>query len=285
MMDESLNDKFERLLALMEAQLEFSRLAQHEEQLRCARLREEDTSMLSHSEDRETVDKSMIGDLLTLTLASHPHRSVSFADLDNHSNADYKKYTSPIGPRYLKPRTDLYGNEQEDDPSVAGESNLSRSKPIATTFPKFNPKDVESFILEAEAWFRFNQVHEQGQMINHTGAQLEGNTQEWWTSKIHIDRACEGRLFHDWHYFTKHLVEQFNPHNTRMEAYNKLLTLNLTSNAPGATTRHVEQFRDLEGQVNLDDNDLIINLFQGSLTHSLQEKFEWKPPVKQWGWY
>ncbi|KAJ1604088.1 hypothetical protein NDA14_000254 [Ustilago hordei] len=144
---------------------------------------------------------------------------------------------------------------------------------------------MEIFILEAEAWFKFNQVYEQTRMINHMGAQLEGTAREWWTSKLHIDRAREGRLFNDWHYFTERLSEQFNPCNARMEAYNKLLALRLTSDAPGATTRHVEQFRDLEGQVNLDDNELVIELFRGSLTCSIQEKFERNPPGKRWEWY
>ncbi|KAJ1601592.1 hypothetical protein NDA14_004339 [Ustilago hordei] len=144
---------------------------------------------------------------------------------------------------------------------------------------------MEIFILEAEAWFKFNQVYEQSRMINHMGAQLEGTAREWWTSKLRIDRAREGRLFNDWHYFTERLSEQFNPRNARMEAYNKLLALRLTSDAPGATTRHVERFRDLEGQVNLDDNELVIDLFRGSLTRSIQEKFERNPPGKRWEWY
>ncbi|KAJ1602637.1 hypothetical protein NDA14_007551 [Ustilago hordei] len=144
---------------------------------------------------------------------------------------------------------------------------------------------MEIFILEAEAWFKFNQVYEQTRMINHMGAQLEGTAREWWTSKLRIDRAREGRLFNDWHYFTERLSEQFNPRNARMEAYNKLLALRLTSDAPGAATRHVERFRDLEGQVNLDDNELVIDLFRGSLTHSIQEKFERNPPGKRWEWY
>ncbi|KAJ1572660.1 hypothetical protein NDA11_007579 [Ustilago hordei] len=97
---------------------------------------------------------------------------------------------------------------------------------------------MEIFILEAEAWFKFNQVYEQTRMINHMGAQLEGTAREWWTSKLRIDRAREGRLFNDWHYFTERLSEQFNPRNARMEAYNKLLALRLTSDAPGAATRH-----------------------------------------------
>ncbi|UTT92951.1 hypothetical protein NDA17_002587 [Ustilago hordei] len=130
---------------------------------------------------------------------------------------------------------------------------------------------MEIFILEAEAWFKFNQVYEQSRMINHMGAQLEGTAREWWTSKLRIDRAREGRLFNDWHYFTERLSEQFNPRNARMEAYNKLLALRLTSDAPGAATRHVERFRDLEGQVNLDDNELVIDLFRGSLTHPFEE--------------
>ncbi|UTT89453.1 hypothetical protein NDA17_006493 [Ustilago hordei] len=144
---------------------------------------------------------------------------------------------------------------------------------------------MEIFILEAEAWFKFNQVYEQSRMINHMGAQLEGTAREWWTSKLRIDRAREGRLFNDWHYFTERLSEQFNPHNARMEAYNKLLALRLTSDTPGAATRHVERFRDLEGQVNLDDNELVIDLFRGSLTRSIQEKFERNPPGKRWEWY
>ncbi|SYW84732.1 uncharacterized protein UHO2_05699 [Ustilago hordei] len=171
----------------------------------------------------------MIGDPQTPTPVSQPRRSVSFADFDEQSNINYKKYTSPTRPRYIKPR--------------------------------FNPRDVEIFILEAKAWFKFNQVYEQSRMINHMGAQLEGNAHEWWTSKLHNDRAREGRLFNDWHYFTEHLSEQFNPWNARMEAYNKLLALQLMSDAPGAATHHVEQFRDLEGQVNLDDNELVIDLF------------------------
>ncbi|KAJ1039058.1 hypothetical protein NDA10_006638 [Ustilago hordei] len=164
-------------------------------------------------------------------------------------------------------------------------AELNQSKPIATPFPKFNPRDMEIFILEAEAWFKFNQVYEQTRMINHMGAQLEGTAREWWTSKLRIDRAREGRLFNDWHYFTERLSEQFNPHNARMEAYNKLLALRLTSDAPGAATHHVERFRDLEGQVNLDDNELVIDLFRGSLTRSIQEKFERNPPGKRWEWY
>ncbi|KAJ1044349.1 hypothetical protein NDA10_000189 [Ustilago hordei] len=63
---------------------------------------------------------------------------------------------------------------------------------------------MEIFILEAEAWFKFNQVYEQTRMINHM----------------------------------EQLSEQFNPRNARMEAYNKLLALRLTSDAPGAATRH-----------------------------------------------
>ncbi|KAJ1035128.1 hypothetical protein NDA18_000726 [Ustilago nuda] len=70
-----------------------------------------------------------------------------------------------------------------------------------------------------------------------------------------------------------------------MEAYNKLLALRLASNAPGAATCHIKQFRDLEGQVNLDDNELVIDLFRGSLTRSLQEKFEQNLPMKRWEWY
>ncbi|KAJ1045058.1 hypothetical protein NDA10_006664 [Ustilago hordei] len=241
MMDPDLNNKLDRLLTLLEAQLELT-------------------------------------------------RQVSF-NLDEQEDINYEKYASPTGPRYVKTKVDPYSRtrmdpyplDHEEDTSIMAE--LNRSKPIATPFPKFNPRDMEIFILEAEAWFKFNQVYEQTRMINHMGAQLEGTAREWWTSKLCIDRAREGRLFNDWHYFTERLSEQFNPRNARMEAYNKLLALRLTSDAPGAATRHVERFRDLEGQVNLDDNELVIDLFRGSLTCSIQEKFERNPPGKRWEWY
>ncbi|KAJ1573571.1 hypothetical protein NDA11_006309 [Ustilago hordei] len=241
MTDPDLNNKLDRLLTLLEAQLELT-------------------------------------------------RQVSF-NLDEQEDINYEKYASPTGPRYVKTkldpysrtRTDPYPLDHEEDTSIMAE--LNRSKPITTPFPKFNPRDMEIFILEAEAWFKFNQVYEQSRMINHMGAQLEGTAREWWTSKLRIDRAREGRLFNDWHYFTEQLSEQFNPRNARMEAYNKLLALRLTSDAPGAATRHVERFRDLEGQVNLDDNELVIDLFRGSLTRSIQEKFERNPPGKRWEWY
>ncbi|KAJ1603735.1 hypothetical protein NDA14_006385 [Ustilago hordei] len=141
--------------------------------------------------------------------------------MDEQEDINYEKYASPTGPRYVKTkldpysrtRTDPYPLDHEEDISIMAE--LNRSKPIATPFPKFNPRDMEIFILEAEAWFKFNQVYEQSRMINHMGAQLEGTAREWWTSKLHIDRAREGRLFNDWHYFTERLTEQFNPRNAR----------------------------------------------------------------------
>ncbi|SOV04244.1 uncharacterized protein UDID_17035 [Ustilago sp. UG-2017a] len=290
MTDQGLNDKLDRLLALLEAQLELTRQGQREERLCCAHLSGEETIEFSPSEDQAGGgDESMLEDPHTPTPAPRPRPSVSFANLDEQDDINYEKYASPTGPRYVKSKVDLYSRtrtdpyplDQEEDTSIM----MERSKPIATPFPKFNPRDVEIFILEAEAWFKFNQVYKQSRMTNHMGAQLEGNAREWWTSKLCIDSAQEGRLFNDWHYFTERLTEQFNPRNARMEAYNKLLALRLTSDAPGVATRHVERFRDLEGQVNLDDNELVIDLFRGSLTRSLQEKFEWNPPNKRWEWY
>ncbi|SYW79653.1 uncharacterized protein UHO2_04296 [Ustilago hordei] len=291
MTDPDLNNKLDRLLTLLEAQLELTRQGHREERLQRAQLSREETMDLSHSEDQAGGgDESMIGDPHTPTPAPRPRRSVSF-NLDEQEDINYEKYASPTGPRYVKTkldpysrtRTDPYPLDHEEDTSIMAE--LNRSKPIATPFPKFNPRDMEIFILEAEAWFKYNQVYEQSRMINHMGAQLEGTAREWWTSKLRIDRAREGRLFNDWHYFTERLSEQFNPRNARMEAYNKLLALRLTSDTPGAATRHVERFRDLEGQVNLDDNELVIDLFRGSLTRSIQEKFERNPPGKRWEWY
>ncbi|SOV06846.1 uncharacterized protein UDID_17938 [Ustilago sp. UG-2017a] len=285
MTDQDLNSKLDRLLALMEAQLELSRQSHREERLRRAHLTEEATD-LSHSEDQAGGgEESMLGDPNTPTPAPRPRRPVSF---NEHAESNYEKYASPTGPKYLKTRPDPYSRsrmdfyvQEQEEASIMAE----RSKPVATPFPKFNPRDIEIYILEAEAWFRFNQVYEHTRMINHLGSQLEGNAREWWTSKLRFDRAREGRLFNDWQFFTKRLAEQFNPRNARMEAYNKLLALRLISDAPGAATRHVEQFRDLEGQVNLGDHELTIDLFRGSLTRSLQEKFERNPPHELWEWF
>ncbi|UTT90603.1 hypothetical protein NDA17_003647 [Ustilago hordei] len=244
MTDPDLNNKLDRLLTLLEAQLELTRQGHREERLQRAQLGREETMDLSHSEDQAGGgDESMIGDPHTPTPAPRPRRSVSF-NLDEQEDINYEKYASPTGPRYVKTKldpysrttTDPYPLDHEEDTSIMAE--LNRSKPIATPFPKFNPRDMEIFILEAEAWFKFNHVYEQSRMINHMGAQLEGTAREWWTSKLRIDRAREGRLFNDWHYFTERLSEQFNPRNARMEAYNKLLALRLTSDAPGAATRH-----------------------------------------------
>ncbi|UTT90045.1 hypothetical protein NDA17_001083 [Ustilago hordei] len=230
MTDPDLNNKLDRLLTLLEAQLELTRQGHQEERLQRAQLSREETMDLSHSEDQAGGgDESMIGDPHTPTPAPRPRQSVSF-NLDEQEDVNYEKYASPMGPRYVKSRvdpynksrTDHYALDQEEDSSIMAE--LNQSKPIATPFPKFNPRDMEIFILEAKTWFKFNQVYEQTRMINH--------------------------------------MEQFNPCNARMEAYNKLLALRLTSDAPGAATRHVERFRDLEGQVNLDDNELVIDLFR-----------------------
>ncbi|SOV02339.1 uncharacterized protein UDID_19203 [Ustilago sp. UG-2017a] len=291
MTDQDLNSKLDRLLALMEAQLELSRQSHREERLRRAHLSGEETVEPSHSEDQDWAgggDDSMLGDPNTPTPAPRPRHSVSF-NLNEHAKANYEKYASPTGPKYLKTRVDPYNRNRMDPYTMDQEEEASimteRSKPVATPFPKFNPRDIEIYILEAEAWFRFNRVYEHTQMINHLGSQLEGTAREWWTSKLRFDRAREGRLFNDWQFFTKRLAEQFNPRNARMEAYNKLLALRLTSDAPGAATRHVEQFRDLEGQVNLGDNELTIDLFRGSLTRSIQEKFERNPPKELWEWF
>ncbi|KAJ1584699.1 hypothetical protein NDA11_005223 [Ustilago hordei] len=196
MTDQGLNDKLDRLLALLEAQLELTRQGQREEHLCHAHLSREEMIEFSPSGEQVGGDESMIGDPQTPTPASRPRRSVSFAAEDEQDDVNYEKYALPTRPRYYKPREDPYSRTRtepyapylEEDTSVL--VDLSRSKPIATPFPKFNPRDVEIFILEAEAWFKFNQVYEQTRMINHMGSQLEGNAWEWWTSKLRIDRTC-----------------------------------------------------------------------------------------------
>ncbi|SOV03327.1 uncharacterized protein UDID_18632 [Ustilago sp. UG-2017a] len=237
MTDPNLNSKLDRLLALMEAQLELTRQGQWEERLRRAHLSGEETIEPSHSEYQDQAgggDESMLGDPNTPTPAPRPRCSVSF-NLNEHAETNYEKYASPTRPKHLKTRVDPYSRSQMDsyaqDQEEEASNMVEHSKPI--------------YILEAKAWFRFNQVYEHTRMINHLGSQLEGTAQE-------------------------------------MEAYNKPLALRLTSDAPGAATHHVEQFRDLEGQVNLGDNKLTIDLFRGSLTRSIQEKFERDPPKELW---
>ncbi|KAJ1041197.1 hypothetical protein NDA10_003302 [Ustilago hordei] len=205
MTDPDLNNKLDRLLTLLEAQLELTRQGHREERLQRAQL-------------------------------------VSF-NLDEQEDINYEKYASPTGPRYVKTKLDPYSRTRTDPYPwttrriPASWQSLTGQSPLPP-LSKVQSRDMEIFILEAEAWFKFNQVYEQSRMINHMGAQLEGTAREWWTSKLRIDRAREGRLFNDWHYFTERLSEQFNPRNARMEAYNKLLALRLTSDAPGAATRH-----------------------------------------------
>ncbi|KAJ1599796.1 hypothetical protein NDA14_002613 [Ustilago hordei] len=191
MMDESLNDKLERLLSLMEAQLELTRQGQHEECLRHACLSGEEAIEPSHPEDQEAREE-MMGDPPTPSPVLHPRQAVSFVEPSEPPVNNYDKYASPTRPRvdpYNLPRAEPHGFDQEDDMSAARDPSLSCSKPVATPFPKFNPRDIEIFILEAEAWFKFNQVYEQARMINHMGAQLEGNAHEWWTSKLRINRG------------------------------------------------------------------------------------------------
>ena len=70
MMDDSVNTKLDRILTLMESQLELSRQAQCEERLCCARLSEEDTMMPPPLETRELGDEPMAGDPPTPNPAS-----------------------------------------------------------------------------------------------------------------------------------------------------------------------------------------------------------------------
>ena len=130
MTDPNLNNKLDRLLALLEAQLELTRQGQWEERLRRAHLSGEETIELSHSEEQAGGgDESMIGDPHTPTPASRRRRSVSFANLDEQDDVNYEKYASPTGPRYVKPRvdpysrtrTDPYGLDQEEDTSIMAE--------------------------------------------------------------------------------------------------------------------------------------------------------------------
>ncbi|SOV01726.1 uncharacterized protein UDID_18189 [Ustilago sp. UG-2017a] len=138
MTDQDLNSKLDRLLALMEAQLELSRQSHREERLRRAHLSGEETVEPSHSEDQDRAgggDDSMLGDPNTPTPAPRPRHSVSF-NLNEHAEANYEKYASPTGPKYLKTRVDPYNRNRMDPYTMDQEEEASimteRSKPVAT---------------------------------------------------------------------------------------------------------------------------------------------------------
>ena len=96
----------------------------------------------------------MIGDPHTPTPAPRPRRSVAF-NLDEQEGDNYEKYASPTGPRYVKTKVDPYSRSRTDSYPLDHEEDTSimmeRSKPIATQFPKFNPRDVEIFVMGLDA--------------------------------------------------------------------------------------------------------------------------------------
>ncbi|CCF48134.1 uncharacterized protein UHOR_12828, partial [Ustilago hordei] len=134
MTDESLNDKLERLLSLMEVQLELTRQGQHEERLHCTRLSGEEAIKPSHPEDQEAREE-MMGDPPTPSPASRPRQAVSFMETSEPPVNNYDKYASPTRPRYFRPCVDLYnqpraeshGFDQEEDASASGDPSLSCS--------------------------------------------------------------------------------------------------------------------------------------------------------------
>ncbi|KAJ1031242.1 hypothetical protein NDA18_002460 [Ustilago nuda] len=69
MTDPDLNNKLDRLLTLLEAQLELTRQGQREERLQRAHLGREETIDLSHEVQAGGGDESMIGDPHTPTPA------------------------------------------------------------------------------------------------------------------------------------------------------------------------------------------------------------------------
>ncbi|SNX84754.1 related to pol protein [Melanopsichium pennsylvanicum] len=284
MADSALHDRLDRLIALLEQQQVDNaalkaRLDQQETPSPGRRAREHDLSSPTRQASQQA-DESYLGGLKTPTPATRPHPwSVTFDILDRRAYTDQEKYATPTGPRYVKPVTPEAwtgtGSEQDTQPHAA----------LKTPFPKLDTRDIDIFILEADAWFKANGVYDHTSMILHTAAQLEGTAREWWKGKLRVDRHRQGMLFHDWSHFTTRLRELYNQRSDRVDAYNKLLALRLITDTPGAATRHVKQFRDLAAQCHMEDPEFVIDLFRGSLTRSLQEKFERNPPEDQWAWY
>ncbi|KAJ1571685.1 hypothetical protein NDA11_007396, partial [Ustilago hordei] len=252
MTDPDLNNKLDRLLTLLEAQLELTRQGHREERLQQAQLSREETMDLSHSEDQAGGgDESMIGDPHTPTPAPRPRRSVSF-NLDEQEDINYEKYASPTGPRYVKTKLDPYSRTRwtltpwTTRRTPASWQSLTGQSPLPP-LSKVQSRDMEIFILEAEAWFKFNQVYEQSRMINHMVLNWKGQQESGGPpSSVLIELEKEGCSM-----------------------------IGTTSQSDCQSKR----FRDLEGQVNLDDNELVIDLFRGSLTQhtgEVREESTWE---------
>ncbi|SNX86180.1 uncharacterized protein MEPE_04889 [Melanopsichium pennsylvanicum] len=195
MADSALHDRLDRLIALLEQQQVDNaalkaRLDQQETPSPGRQAREHDLSSPTRRASQQ-VDESYLGGLETPTPATRPHpRSVTFDILDRRAYTDQEKYATPTGPRYVKPVTPEAwtgtGSEQDTQPHAA----------LKTPFPKLDTRDIDIFILEADAWFKANGVYDHTSMILHTAAQLEGTAREWWKGKLRVDRHRQGMLFH-----------------------------------------------------------------------------------------
>ncbi|SYW86832.1 uncharacterized protein UHO2_05457 [Ustilago hordei] len=251
MMEPDTKDRFEELQRLMERSEErMEKLLSMNRTVTnhfVQRLESLEALIGSNSQSEETTNKESFEP----NPAPRPHRTGSFLGQNTQSYLNYEKYVTPTRPRYSQPYEGIPRDTKYDVKNM-GEPSPGQSKPLSTPFPKFNLRDVEIFLIKAETWFAFNRVYDHKSMIHHMGQRL---------------------------------TEQYNPCNSRIKAYNKLLNMRLTTDTPGAATRHVEWFRDLEGQVNMEDRDLVIDLFRSTLTHGLQEKFERNPPTSIWEWY
>nr|QBH67502.1 putative gag-pol polyprotein [Ustilago esculenta] len=220
--------------------------------------------LLKHSRFEELYNAALLWDPNMLSPLPRPTTKEPPArGNQGYSNKDL--YSTPMGSR-VQHKPAATTEPEEGTPSV--KNNLKYP------FPKFDARNVEMFLIEAMTWLQHNGVMDHKTMINYTASHMEGTAREWWKAKLRTDRNQQGWLFHNWDFFT-----------LRLDTYNKLQGLKMESDALGAATCHVECFRDLESQANIDDNELILFLFRNSLTCSLQEKFKRNPPEDPWSWY
>ncbi|KAJ1041736.1 hypothetical protein NDA10_002585 [Ustilago hordei] len=111
----------------------------------------EELQRLMESQSEETTNE----ELFKPNPAPRPHRMGSFLGQNTQSYSNYEMYATPTGPRYSQPYKGI-PRDTEYDVKNMGEPSPGQSKPLSTPFPKFNPRDVEIFLIEAETWFAFN---------------------------------------------------------------------------------------------------------------------------------
>ncbi|KAJ1019386.1 hypothetical protein NDA16_004503 [Ustilago loliicola] len=94
----------------------------------------------------------------------------------------YNLYATPTGARVQPRPPNPHGATQGSHaPPIQEETPPQPSAPcdLRTPFPKMDLQDLNMFFIEAEWWFRQNNIHDHGQMIAYTSQFLKGSAREW----------------------------------------------------------------------------------------------------------